>query len=272
MSKRIRIGNQTAISCADLLTPFEFALQNSFDAFEWFADKKTNGDGTTAGWDESDVDQTLRGWIRDNGQVHDVRFTVHAPLQANPLEPGGMELLVCSLEFAGDIGADLVNLHLSHEDGPAGFMRSLEPAIHRAAAAGLRLSIENTPHTTPADLNEAFGCLRELDGPWPGTVGLCLDIGHANLCAATHNNYIGFLDELAPDVPLIHMHVHENYGDADRHLTLFTGPAGEDDAGVRALVERLHRRAYTGALILEQWPQPPRLLVDAATRLREMLA
>ena len=53
---RIRIGNQTAISCADPLEPFHFALLNGFDAFEWFADKKEHDDGTIAGWDESDMD------------------------------------------------------------------------------------------------------------------------------------------------------------------------------------------------------------------------
>jgi hypothetical protein len=67
------------------------------------------------------------------------------------------------------------------------------------------------------------------------------------------------------------MHVHENHGDADSHLTLFIGPAATDDLGVRILVERLRLRHYQGALILEQWPDPPSLLVDAERRLRGLL-
>src|SRR5262249_21648532 len=105
----------------------------------------------------------------------------------------------------------------------------------------------------------------------PGAVGMCLDIGHANLCATTHNDYILYLDQLAPEVPVIHVHAHENFGEADSHLTLFTGPAREDDKAVRALLERLRRPAYRGVLILEQWPRPPELLVEAANRLRELL-
>jgi sugar phosphate isomerase/epimerase len=97
-----------------------------------------------------------------------------------------------------------------------------------------------------------------------------LDIGHANLCASTHNQFIRYLDLLAAEVPLIHIHAHENYGDRDSHLTLFTGPAREDDSGIRAFVERLHRRVYRGAVILEQWPQPPQLLVEAAARFRAL--
>jgi hypothetical protein len=57
----------------------------------------------------------------------------------------------------------------------------------------------------------------------------------------------------------------------DSHLTLFTGPARTDDTGVRAFVARLRRRNYRGAVILEQWPHPPELLVEAATRLRALL-
>ena len=151
-------------------------------------------------------------------------------------------------------------------------MPALAPVLQHAAAANLRLSIENTPLTTPDDFNRTFDCLREMGLAQPGAIGMCLDIGHANLCRTTHNDFLRYLDQLAPSVPLIHMHVHENYGDADSHLTLFTGPSRADDAGIRALVERLRQRNYRGALILEQWPDPPELLVEAESRLRALLS
>ena len=44
--------------------------------------------------------------------------------------------------------------------------------------------------------------------------------------------------------------------------------AGRDGA----FLDRLRRRDYHGALILEQWPRPPQLLIEAATRLRELLS
>jgi sugar phosphate isomerase/epimerase len=271
VTQRIRIGNQTAISCADPWEPFQFALRHGFDAFEWFADKRVNADGSVAGWDEADMDAATRRRIRNTGAAHGVLFTVHAPWQANPLHADGIPLLLRSVEFARDIGADLVNLHLYMDEGAQAYAAALAPVLRQAAAAGLRVSIENTPHTTPADFNETFVCLGELDAVPTGTVGMCLDIGHANLCAPTRNNFIRYLDALAPHVPIIHVHAHENYGDADSHLTLFTGPARTDDAGVRAFLSRLRRRHYRGALILEQWPHPPQLLVEAATRLRTLL-
>jgi len=271
MADHIRIGNQTAIACADRMEPFEFALRHGFEAFEWFADKKENADGSALGWDESDMDDATRAWIRETGRQHGVLFTVHAPWQANPLQPGGADLLLRSVEFARDIGADLVNLHLYMDDGAAGYVAALAPVIRAAADRGLRVSIENTPHTTPGDFNATFACLRERVAGANGRVGMCLDVGHANLCGETHNDFIAYVDGLAPHVPVIHLHVHENYGDADSHLTLFTGPARDDDSGVRALLERLRRRAYAGALILEQWPRPPEILVEAASRLRSLI-
>ena len=271
MTQRIRIGNQTAISCADPLEPFQFALQQGFDAFEWFADKKEHADGSVAGWDEADMDAAERATIRELGAIHDVYFSVHAPWQANPLHTDGIPLLIRSIDFAHDIGADLVNLHLYMDEGPEAYARSLEPVLRHATEAGLRLSIENTPHTAPDDFNETFLCLNERDAVSSGQVGMCLDIGHANLCAPTRNNFLRYLDALTPAVPIIHVHAHENHGDADSHLTLFTGPAHDDDAGVRAFLDRLRYRDYRGALILEQWPKPPQLLVEAATRLRTLL-
>jgi sugar phosphate isomerase/epimerase len=271
MIERIRIGNQTAISCADRLEPFAFALSHGFDAFEWFADKKVNPDGTTAGWDEDDMDGAARASIREAGRSHDVHFTVHAPWQANPLQPGGEDLLFRSMLFARDIGAGLVNLHLAMDDGAAGFVRALLPLAIAAGRSGMKLTLENTPQTPPQDFNAVFALLAAADTVPPGTAGMCLDIGHANLCAATLNDFLRFYDELDPAVPLLHLHMHENYGDADKHLTLFTGPAGKDDAAIRAFIKRLRGRNYDGVMILEQWPNPPELLVDAASRLRELL-
>lgn len=271
MTPRIRIGNQTAICCSDPLEPFLFAVQNGFDAFEWFADRKEQEDGSIAGWDESDMDADIRRWMKDTGAAHEVLFTVHAPWQANPLDTDGNSLLIRSIDFARDICANLVNLHLYMDDGPQGYVKALEPVLLYAAKMRIRISIENTPLTTPDDFNRTFACLAELKHIPDGTAGMCLDIGHANLCPSTRNNFIRFFDLLSDSLPIIHIHAHENRGDRDSHLTLFTGPSRKDDTGIRAFVERLQRRAYCGAIILEQWPDPPQLLVETATRLRRLL-
>src|SRR5208283_760872 len=88
---------------------------------------------------------------------------------------------------------------------------------------------------------------------------------------ATHNRYLEFVDRLDSRVPIIHAHLHENWGDADTHLPLFTGPAGRDDSGIRGLIERLRHRDFSGSIILEQWPDPPSLLNQARDRLLALL-
>lgn len=270
MTNRIRIGNQTAFSAAEPMAPFEFALDQGFDAFEWFSDKKKYDDGTWSGWGFDDMGQPERACIARTGEEQDVLYTVHAPWQANPLQAQGPELLLESVDFAQDIGADLVNLHLYTEQGVEVFLERLAPVVSYAAERGVRIALENTPLTTPADFRDFFARLSQSELE-DRAVGMCLDIGHANLCEQTRNDFIRFLDELGPGVPIIHAHVHENYGDVDSHLPLFTGPAREHDGGIRAMIERFEQRGYQGALILEVWPQPPQLLSEAAQRLRRML-
>jgi len=261
----IRIGNQTACSAATPREPFDYAVASGFDAFEWFPDKNPNG-----GWDENNLDGAQRQNLCETARARGMRVSVHARWQANPLHPESYRLFAKDFELARDLGAVLVNIHLYHERGISAYVEAIRPLLSRAAEAGLQLSIENTPHHSPEDFNELFAQLRQLqDGC--AHVGMCLDLGHANLGAATRNDYLQFVDRLAPHVPIIHLHLHENYGDADSHLPLFTGPAGRDDSGIRGFLTRMQHRRFGGSIILEQWPHPPSLLNQARNKLIRLL-
>ncbi len=74
--------------------------------------------------------------------------------------------------------------------------------------------------------------------------------GHANLCNLTRNDYVQYLKRLDVSIPIIHLHLHENYGDYDSHLTVFTGPSAENDAGIKTLFEILIQRGFSGSVIL----------------------
>jgi len=264
---RIRIGNQSAFSSATVMEPFEFAVAHGFDAFEWFPDKKESGQG----WEEKDIDVETRRYIRDTALEHDIRLSVHAPWHLNPLLPNAQKRILESLAFAEDVGASLLNIHLYMEQGIDAYVQGITPLITPLAQAGIRLSIENTPLTDPGDLNGLFSRLQEI-GPFSAAnVGMCLDLGHANLCKAARNDYLRFIDLLDPGVPIIHVHIHENYGDGDSHLPLFTGPSGRDPSGIRGFVSRMKKRCFSGCMILEVWPDPPGLLTEARDRLRKMI-
>jgi sugar phosphate isomerase/epimerase len=260
---RFRIGNQTNRDVPAPL-PFEFALRHRFGGFEWFSDRRH------AGWCEQDTDGATRRELRRAVADAKLRCSVHAPVAADPVDRAGAAAIRRSIDFAGDVGAVIVNLHLCADPGRP-FAEALGPLLESARAAGVQLSLENTPESSPEDCNAVFGLLNAMPEA-AGRVGLCLDMGHANLYAGTRNDYLGYVDRLGDHVPIIHWHAHENWGDRDSHLTLFTGPSARDDSGLRGLVCRLVTRGFCGSVVLEQWPQPPELLVGARDRLLQLVA
>jgi sugar phosphate isomerase/epimerase len=265
---RIRIGNQTFFSTSSITEPFRYAVVNRFDAFEWFPDLKDS----SAGWTECDLRKRSRALIRKIARDHDMAMSVHVPWTANPLKEKSHDVIFRNAELALDIGASLVNIHFFAEQGIDAYAQAISPLIEfLAGTTGIRLSIENVPATGPAAFNSLFEHLHKL---WPqktSHVGMCLDLGHANLCKDTLNDYLKYVDLLSPQVPIIHVHMHENYGDHDSHMTIFTGPAGKDPSGITGLLARLKKRCFSGAIIMEQWPEPPSLLNEARNRLLEML-
>ena len=95
--------------------------------------------------------------------------------------------------------------------------------------------------------NAVFGVLSQITESH-GHIGMCLDSGHANLHVGTRNDYVRFVDLLGDHVPITHWHAHENWGDRDAHLPLFTGPTALDDRGLRGLVRRLRARGFAGSV------------------------
>ena len=268
MKSKIRIGNQTAFSASMIMEPFEYAVASGFNAFEWFPDKKETGEG----WDVDDMDEETRRYIKDTAGQNDVALSVHAPWPANPLDPKTLGTLSKCTDFAFDIGATILNIHLYNDQGIAAYIKAIKPVINLTKKANIRLTIENTVFTGPEDFNELFRALHDLKDIPTGHVGMCLDIGHANLCASTRNDYLGFVDMLKPQTPVTHVHLHENYGSMDSHLTLFTGHSAKDPSGIADFMERMVKRNFSGSMVLEQWPLPPSLLNNARDRLYRMLA
>jgi starch synthase (maltosyl-transferring) len=264
--RRIRIGNQTSFLVLPVLLPFEYAVARGFDAFEWLPDKKESGEG----WTADDIPRETRAIIRKTASERDISLSVHASIQSGPLKTKGSEVFQRDVEFAREVGAVLFNIHFDPDEGIDSFVRSITPLTEDLSQTGMKLSIENTPAAGPQDFNQLFRYLADVRFPHISSVGMSLDIGHANLCDLTRNDYLKYVDLLAPEVPIIHLHMHENYGDYDSHLPIFTGPAGKDPAGIKGLIERMKKRKFSGTIILEQWPQPRELLDRARNRILEM--
>jgi sugar phosphate isomerase/epimerase len=260
---RFFIGNQTAFS-APVFDPFGFAVENSFDAFEFFPDGGPSGQG----WGAKDVTAEQRTTFRTVASEHNIRLSVHAALESELLDRSTWGKLMPDIDLARDLGAQVLNLHLAagNADGCARAALSLVDIL---GPLGITLALENTIPVSPDEINVIFGLAQDR-GAGPDALGLCIDIGHANLHAGTRNDYLGYLDGIGKHVPIVHAHIHENWGDGDKHLTLFSGPSGKDATGVAGLLRRLRQRRFHGSLILEQWPVPASLLLVARDRLRSM--
>ncbi len=264
--KKIRIGNQTSFSAASVAAPFRYAVNNGFDAFEWFPDKKASGQG----WTIHDIGIKSRHRIKNIARDHGIAVSFHTLiLHTLPNQQTQKEVLR-HVDVAEELGASLFNIHLHAQNGIDAFIHENLPLIERLAEKKMKLSIENTPQTGPEVFNALFDRLQATRSVDSAHVGMCLDLGHANLCPETRNDYLKFVDLLDTGIPVIHLHLHENYGDYDSHIPLFQGPAGSDDSGIKGLVSRLIQRGFSGTCILEQWPAPPSLLNDARDRLLEM--
>lgn len=257
----IRVGNQSAFSAYPLTQPFEFALHHGFDAFEWFPDKHSDG----SGWIPADLSPRQRQELRSRARDAGISLTVHAPIHVDPLRTATHRDFEESLRLAVDLGAGLLNIHLIDPLRLEEFAQAVLPWIQRCSIAGVKLTVENLPAIAPEDINRLFTLI-----PRHG-LGFCFDLGHANLHPSTRNDYIAFIDRLAQGVPIQHLHLHENYGDEDSHLVLFSGPAGENDQGLIALWKRLQERHFSGTAILEQWPSPPEKLTQARDQFLDLI-
>lgn len=261
----IRIGNQTSRHAKEIRLPYQLAIRQRFDAFEWFSD------GGRSSWCEDEVSLEERAELLQTSREKNILFSVHAPFAADPMTDSGQDAILKSIRFGGDVGADVINVHLFPEHPAKLFADSLQPLLKAAQSVNVRISLENTPSTSPDHFNAVFGVLSAMPEA-RDRIGMCLDSGHANLFAETRNNFVRYVDLLGHHVPIIHWHAHENWGDNDSHLSLFTGPSAEDDRGLRALVQRLKERDFAGSVVLEQWPDPPEFLVQTRLRLQKLLS
>ena len=68
--------------------------------------------------------------IKKTAHVKDIALTVHAPWWANPLKSGANKIFFENVNFAKDIGATLLNIHLDTEEGVENYVQAILPIIN----------------------------------------------------------------------------------------------------------------------------------------------
>lgn len=199
----------------------------------------------------------LADWFRSNTVEP---FSMHAPLFAdnemgrggtpaiNVIHPekarriDGMDEIKRALEVAEQIPLRFLIIHLGEREDTWG-PRALEHAItaleHLRAFAsplGVKLLVENLQGdvATPAHLLEILN-VGHLD-----SIGVCLDVGHANLADGVPAAIAELKDRIRST------HLHDNKGDRDAHLWPGDGTIQWDDA-----MQELRGAPQTPAGVLE---------------------
>jgi sugar phosphate isomerase/epimerase len=165
------------------------------------------------------------------------------------------------LHVFADVGASLMNLHLDcrvpgHDIAFINRrnVRAIEQLLPAADRLGIRLMVENT------EGDDADALAPVLD-PLP-TVGLHLDIGHANIRTAK---------SLAPSLlaryadRLLHVHFSDNKGRGDDHLAI-----GAGTVEWKREIRGLKAAGYDGTITLETFYGDSELIVYSRDKVRRL--
>lgn len=210
------------------------AVRDNFRSFEIYFE----------GFLPNDIKPDFRQFLKTQAETQGLTLTVHAAWQHNPVEDP--KIFTDIVEFARDIGSGVVTIHLT-EPGKeyADAIRSL--AI-LARSFGIRIAIENTRLDSgrwcmPEDLNNTLGYLEDLDN-----VGICLDVGHANLTGISPVEYLNLIDKR---FKIFNVHFHDNNGKEDQHNTLGQAVGTKGGIDFKAVLARLAHRGYDDSIIIE---------------------
>ena len=158
-----------------------------------------------------------------------------------------------ALKMARDIGMELITIHggafideKDYEQHLEASRKTLEELNPYFKNAEVKLCVENLPST-----GHVGNQIKEYPKSSKGllylvsnlkNVGVCLDVGHANVSGGV----LDFYDSVMATGKLWDMHLHDNLGDKDNHLKIYSGNVPFEE-----LFKRLKRDNYSGYLSIE---------------------
>ena len=123
------------------------------------------------------------------------------------------------------------------------------PAIRRLCAAAARRGVRLAVETMPDSMTVLDRLLDGVgDNPESTNLGICLDVGHAQLSRDAGNDPVrDYLERYAGQ--LLHLHLHDNHGDADEHLI-----PGHGAVDWRQTVDVINALGFSGTAVIEIHP------------------
>jgi sugar phosphate isomerase/epimerase len=212
---------------------------------------------------------SIESRFRDLMPSYKLSYSIHAPISDINLaslnerirEDSILEILTTA-ESAANLNIETITIHPGLTSMAVPYMeekavekakKSLSSIDRISAEYGVRIAVENMP-SFPFMLGQTAEDLNELIGTT--NLGFCLDIGHANTT--------GQLDELIKQFRdrLINIHIHDNRGEHDEHLTL-----GEGNIDFKSVISKLG--GYSGNYVIESKSFPS--AVESQDYLRPLL-
>ena len=207
--------------------------------------------------------------FRDLMPSYKLSYSIHAPISDINLaslnerirEDSILEILTTA-ESAANLNIELITVHPGLTSMAVPYMeekavekakRSLSSIDRISSEYGVRIAVENMP-SFPFMLGHTAEEMNELIGNT--NLGFCLDIGHANTTGQTEELIKAFKDRL------LNVHIHDNNGEMDEHLTL-----GEGNIDFKKIIGCL--KGYTGNYVIESKSYPS--AVDSQDYLRSLL-
>lgn len=182
---------------------------------------------------------------------YNLSYSVHAPisdiniasLNERIREDSVIEILTTA-ESAANLNINLITIHPGLTSMSVPYMeerateqakKSLRSIDRISSEYGVTIAVENMP-AFPFMLGHTAEEMKDLLEFT--NLGFCLDIGHANTTGETDSLIAEFRDRL------VNVHIHDNNGEMDEHLTL-----GEGNIDFRKVIGDL--KGYTGNFIIE---------------------
>ena len=195
--------------------------------------------------------------LREIASTRDIEYTVHAPFSSVNLAEADtalrnmfMRFMKESLTNAYKLEAKIWVLHSGRftpltyffpEKAWEAHNSSLLELSKEARNLGIRIAVENMLGEYEL-FNSAENGSKILDNVKSENIGLCFDIGHANLLG----NIDSFLEVFSDEI--IHVHVHDNDGKEDSHL-----PVGKGNIKWKSFLDWLEKVRYKGWVVFENY-------------------
>ena len=225
-----------------------------------------------AKWEKADLEEAIReilskgfglelwlGWApwekyftRDNWDyLKELLASAPAISSHTSLREWNLEKLKQEIDMVHYLQGNIIVIHPStigiKEKVHSSDLRQAKVAVDYAKRNNITLALENAGGKNKNRWVENLKIVMDKIGAFKpgGGLGICIDVGHANLCHQEFDDpVIRFIDEFHDDI--VHLHISDNHGEKDEHLV-----PGQGSIDWSILSKKISDLDFQGQAVLE---------------------